>query len=231
MFLLRRLFSRKFLPVHYPGTMSLHKVPEEYSLAYKDLPNPKRVWVGKPGSREEGLGRLSLLTPEVVLAANKSEVQTGVRVGMNWDLTKLEYAGWGRKACQHEIVVIPGDKYVDDVYHFNPRAYIPESPVANSKDKARMYFFLELTNITIQSREVSGTDLDTTGNLSPKVNLTAGRTGHFLVEQVSTRFLTGIQHALAPSFGQPKASLVCGPAFAAVPAYSRVGERISKLII
>jgi hypothetical protein len=101
--------------------MSFNSVQDIYSKAYKDLPNPKRVWVGTPGSREEGLGKLSLLTQDVVLAAARSEIRTGVRVGMNWELSKMEYAGWGRKACKHEIILIPGDKYIDDEYTFNPR--------------------------------------------------------------------------------------------------------------
>lgn len=101
--------------------------PSIYNTPFKSLQNPKRVWLGTPGSAEEGIGRLSLLTPEVVSAASASEIKTGVRVGLGWDMTKLEYSQFGRQKCGHTIIPlgVPGSelygKCFDDAYAMNPR--------------------------------------------------------------------------------------------------------------
>lgn len=59
------------------------QVPEVYSVAYKVLPNPTRIYVGAPGSREEGLGNFALLTEDVVLKAIRLELRTGMCIGLN----------------------------------------------------------------------------------------------------------------------------------------------------
>ncbi|KAM4064946.1 putative cyclase domain-containing protein [Hirsutella rhossiliensis] len=98
-----------------PAPRSLHDVP------YDSLPDKYRVWPGKPGSREEGLGRLVLLTPEIVAEAARRCIQTGVRVSLNWDLTKLDTANFSRSPAQHHIFSLLGGKAFDDVYIFNPQ--------------------------------------------------------------------------------------------------------------
>jgi hypothetical protein len=60
---------------------------------FDDLPDKRRYWPAEPGSQDEGLGMLRLLTPEVVAAAAQSEIRTGRRVCLNWDLEKLEAPG------------------------------------------------------------------------------------------------------------------------------------------
>lgn len=98
-----------------------------FDSAFRSLPNPKRVWLGSPGSRLESLGRLNLLTPEIVSAAAQSEIRTGQRVGLNWDMMKLEYSQFGRQKCRHEILPLwgPGGSgygaCFDDAYSMNPR--------------------------------------------------------------------------------------------------------------
>jgi hypothetical protein len=52
------------------------------------------------------LGRLSLLTPEVVSAAAASEIKTGRRVGLNWNMKKLEYSQFGRQSCSHKVIPV-----------------------------------------------------------------------------------------------------------------------------
>lgn len=91
-------------------------------LKFDELSDPKRVWAGAPGSREEGLGRLALLTSERTREAAK-EILTGQRVGLNWDLRKLEHPGYGRISCNHKVVpILDGDAF-DDVYNINPREW------------------------------------------------------------------------------------------------------------
>jgi kynurenine formamidase len=88
---------------------------------YDSLPDKRQVWVGAPGSREEGLGRLVLLTPEVVAAAAASCIRTGRRVTVGWELTKLEIANFNRLPCEHEIVDLLDGTAFDDIFTFNPQ--------------------------------------------------------------------------------------------------------------
>ena len=94
-------------------------------IKFDELPHPKQVWDGEPGSQEEGLGRLVLLTEERVSKAAAEQIQRGKRPGLNWDLTKLEYPGYGRISCDHKVVPLLGGLAFDDVYTINPR----ESPL------------------------------------------------------------------------------------------------------
>lgn len=74
-------------------------------------------------------GRLSLQTPEVVSAAAASEIKTGRRVGLGWDMTKLEHSQFGRQKCGHTIIplMVPGGPGLgacfDDSYAMNPRKW------------------------------------------------------------------------------------------------------------
>lgn len=68
------------------GTTSL---PEKY----EDLPDKRRYWPAPAGSEEEGLGMLRILTPDIVANAARTQIQTGERVCMNWELEKLHPPG------------------------------------------------------------------------------------------------------------------------------------------
>lgn len=95
--------------------------PAIYDTPYDDLPDKKRVWVGTPGSREEGLARLALLTPSIVAKAAASEIRTGKRISLNWELPKLETAGFGRQPFEHNIIKCYDGLFYDDTYAFNPQ--------------------------------------------------------------------------------------------------------------
>jgi kynurenine formamidase len=95
--------------------------PSIFNTPYDDLPNRKRVWLGEPNSREEGLGKLAILTPTIVAKAAAQEIRTGKRVTLGWELTKLETAGLGRQPCKHEIIPLFAGVAYDDVYTFNPQ--------------------------------------------------------------------------------------------------------------
>jgi len=92
--------------------------PSIYSTPFNLLPNPKRVWQSTPEGKT--LGKLQLLTPETVAQA-ASEIKTGRRIGINWDLTKLEHSNFGRQSCKHKIIPLSGGRYFDDVVEFNPQ--------------------------------------------------------------------------------------------------------------
>ncbi|KAH7125721.1 hypothetical protein B0J11DRAFT_529102 [Dendryphion nanum] len=92
-----------------------------FSTPFSSLPDKKRVWPGAPNSHAEGLGKLSILTPSIVAAAAASEIRTGRRVCLNWEMTKMETAGFNRQPCNHEIVPLVEGIIYDDIYSFNPQ--------------------------------------------------------------------------------------------------------------
>ena len=92
-----------------------------FDTPFDQLPNPKQDWLGKPGSYEEGLGKLAILTPEVVAAASASEIRCGRRVTMGWEMTKLDFPNLNRQPCHHQIVPLLGGVAFDDIYTMNPR--------------------------------------------------------------------------------------------------------------
>ena len=96
-------------------TQNLHHTP------FDSLPNKRQVWPAAPGSREEGLGRLVLLTPDIVASAATSCIKTGRRVTLGWELTKLDIANFNRKPCRHQIVSLLDGMAFDDIYTFNPQ--------------------------------------------------------------------------------------------------------------
>jgi hypothetical protein len=92
-----------------------------FDTPYDKLPSPKRVWVGTPGSREEGLGKLAILTPDTVAKAASHKIRTARCIALGWELTKLETAGLGRQPCKHDIIPLFAGVAYDDVYTFNPQ--------------------------------------------------------------------------------------------------------------
>lgn len=75
------------------GSDQVSNIPAKYD----DLVDKRRFWPSVAGSKEEGLGMLQLLTPDVVAAAAKSEIKTGQRACLNWDLNKLDHPGRSTK--------------------------------------------------------------------------------------------------------------------------------------
>lgn len=116
---LARSFCRMLFPgLFFASNMNMSCI---FDTPFDKLPDKKRVWLGTAGSREEGLGKLAILTPEIVAKAASSEIRTGRRVTLGWELTKLENAGLGRQKCEHKIVPLLDGVAFDDVYTFNPQ--------------------------------------------------------------------------------------------------------------
>ncbi|KAM0279743.1 hypothetical protein ACHAQH_004434 [Verticillium albo-atrum] len=133
--------------------LSLHE------MDFDSLPDPRRVWTGAPGSREEGLGRLVLLTPDVVAKAAGC-IKTGRRVALNWDLTKLDIANFNRAPTQHHIVSLLGGAAYDDVYIFNPQQSSQwdglrhfSAPFPTSEEPKRRLFYGGVTSREIEDRK------------------------------------------------------------------------------
>ncbi|KLJ09910.1 hypothetical protein EMPG_14667 [Blastomyces silverae] len=119
-----------------------------FDTPFDELPNPRQVWVGTPGSPEEGLGKISLLTPAVVAEA-AAEIKTGVRVTLGWEMTKLELANLNRQPCQHHIISLLNGLAFDDVYIMNPqqssqwdglRHFSQSVPATDGKAAERVFY-------------------------------------------------------------------------------------------
>ena len=95
--------------------------PTIYNTPYDELPDKKRVWVGTAGSHEEGLGKLALLTASVVAKAASSQIRTGKRISLNWELPKLETAGFDRQPFEHKIIHCYNSLFYNGTYAFNPQ--------------------------------------------------------------------------------------------------------------
>ena len=84
---------------------------------------------GPPGNawsrfgKNDKLGTLNLLTPNVVAAAAR-EIVSGVRVSLDWPLNKPSYPSYGREPFRHEIRQRGGpDRVVnDDLLTFNTQS-------------------------------------------------------------------------------------------------------------
>ncbi|KAK9462290.1 uncharacterized protein V1516DRAFT_685304 [Lipomyces oligophaga] len=97
--------------------------------SWDELPYKRRFWAwGPPGSHEEGLGMLNLLTPEHLVKNVVPEIRTGERVGLGWGFHKLENPPFGRVPFNLKIIPIAyvpnfslGVAAFDDEYVINPQ--------------------------------------------------------------------------------------------------------------
>ncbi|KIW35346.1 uncharacterized protein PV07_02046 [Cladophialophora immunda] len=134
-----------------PQIHPLHLTP------FDALPDKKRVWPSEPNTREEGLGRLVLLTPDVVASAAATSIRSGRRVNLGWELNKLEIANFGRLPCKHEIVDLLDGAAFDDIYTFNPQQSSQwdglrhfSQPDPTGSDPSRRVFYGGVTNKEIR---------------------------------------------------------------------------------
>ena len=100
---------------------SAHKLID---LSFSCLPlkpdgPPYNAW-GRFGTNDQ-IGTLNLLTPNVVAAAARVEIRTGVRVSLDWPLSKPTFPSYGRDGLKHHIRRRgPEGRVVnDDVLEFN----------------------------------------------------------------------------------------------------------------
>ncbi|CAK7234102.1 hypothetical protein SCUCBS95973_008821 [Sporothrix curviconia] len=85
----------------------------------KDVP-PETAWIW---GEEDDIGRINLLTPEVVRAVQESELKDGKVVSLNWSLNFPKEPSFHRAALQHRIEVHPLSPCIfDDFYNTNSQA-------------------------------------------------------------------------------------------------------------
>lgn len=178
-----------------------------FDTPFDQLPNPKQVWVGSPGSYEEGIGKLAILTPEVVAKA-ATEIKTGHRVTLGWELTKLDYPNLNRQPCHHQIVPLLGGVAFDDIFTMNPRMSNPFPPKQKKKEEEKKEkgedSRILMDGRDLQNKAVSGTGCGISLKQSP------ARINVFSTEaQPLKRLTTERIIALAYSIGPGKVLQVC----------------------
>ena len=57
----------------------------------------------------------------MVARAASSEIRTGKRISLNWELPKLKTAGFGRQPFEHKIIQCYNGLFYDDIYTFSPQ--------------------------------------------------------------------------------------------------------------
>jgi len=72
-------------------------------------------------SSKDELGSLNLLTPQTTLSASK-EIQQGIRICTDWELTKPNHACFGRRKFEHRIVNKAPRIVNDDVVELNTQS-------------------------------------------------------------------------------------------------------------
>ncbi|MCJ1297817.1 hypothetical protein MMC08_000605, partial [Hypocenomyce scalaris] len=92
---------------------------------FSDLPlgkgDPHHSAWGLYGKDDE-LGTLNRLTDEVVLKAAKEEIQTGIRVSLNWPLDAQSKPFFGRQAFHNNVYRKAPRVVNDDVWTFNTQS-------------------------------------------------------------------------------------------------------------
>ncbi|KAJ5593901.1 uncharacterized protein N7459_000109 [Penicillium hispanicum] len=94
---------------------------EESVLPFEALPldskgPPGNAW-GRFGRNDE-LGTLNLLTPEVIVEAAR-EIRTGVRISLDWPLSMPTYPSFNRNPFKQELVLKAPNCIYDDILSFN----------------------------------------------------------------------------------------------------------------
>ncbi|KAL2841561.1 hypothetical protein BJY01DRAFT_236326 [Aspergillus pseudoustus] len=133
--------------------MATFELPETFD----DLPNKRQYWPAAPGSIDEGLGMLRILTPDIVANAARTQIQTGQRVCLNWDLENLNPPGFKRKPFEHKVKWVAEGIAFDDEYHFNPQQSSQwdgfrhhNGPAPTAEDSNRRLFYGGTTAEEIQ---------------------------------------------------------------------------------
>ncbi|KAI9369267.1 hypothetical protein BJX61DRAFT_536569 [Aspergillus egyptiacus] len=133
--------------------MATFDLPENFD----DLPNKRQYWPAPPGSAEEGLGMLRILTADIVANAARTQIRTGERVCLNWGIENLNPPGFGRKSFEHRVKWVAEGIAFDDEYHFNPQQGSQwdgfrhhNGPADTDEDPARRLFYGGTTAAEIQ---------------------------------------------------------------------------------
>lgn len=72
--------------------------------------------------KDDQLGMLNLLTPEVVATAAREEIREGLRFSLDWELDRLAQPAFGRQVFERKLVHKAPRTVNDDVVTFNTQS-------------------------------------------------------------------------------------------------------------
>ncbi|KAH8702100.1 hypothetical protein BGW36DRAFT_458878 [Talaromyces proteolyticus] len=107
--------------------------------------------------KDNSLGMLNLLTPDVVKAA-ASEIKDGVRFALDWQLNALRQPAFGRQAFDQKIVFKAPRIVNDDVLTFNTQSSSQWDGFRHYGNQTHKVFYNGTTQQMIESSSVLGID-------------------------------------------------------------------------
>ncbi|OJJ42851.1 hypothetical protein ASPZODRAFT_28933 [Penicilliopsis zonata CBS 506.65] len=114
---------------------------------------PGNAW-GRFGENDQ-LGTLNLLTPAVIVEAAK-EIQTGVRISLDWPLSMPSVPSFGRDPFKHEIVARRPLCINDDILTFNSQGSSQWDGFRHYAHQNSRRFYNNTTQEEIESSDVLG---------------------------------------------------------------------------
>ncbi|RAL15835.1 uncharacterized protein BO97DRAFT_383574 [Aspergillus homomorphus CBS 101889] len=128
------------------------------SIPFESLPldptgSPGNAW-GRFG-RDDQLGTLNLLTPEVIVEAAK-EIRTGVRISLDWPLSMPTYPSFERDPFQQQIVHRRPNCINDDILTFNTQGSTQWDGFRHYAHQQSKRFYNGHTQEEIESSDVLG---------------------------------------------------------------------------
>ncbi|KAI9926248.1 hypothetical protein ASPWEDRAFT_43597 [Aspergillus wentii DTO 134E9] len=114
---------------------------------------PGNAW-GRFGPQDE-LGSLNLLTPAVIVQAAR-EIQTGVRISLDWPLSMPTYPSFGRSPMKQEIVPQKTNCINDDILTFNSQGSTQWDGFRHYANQKMKRFYNNHTQEEIETSDVIG---------------------------------------------------------------------------
>ncbi|KAJ5292366.1 uncharacterized protein N7443_008319 [Penicillium atrosanguineum] len=127
-------------------------------ISFDSLPLDPRgprgnAW-GRFGPSDE-LGTLNLLTPEVIVETAK-EIQTGVRISLDWPLSMPSYPSFNRNPFKQEMILRTPNCVYDDVLTFNSQGSTQWDGFRHYANQKSRQFYNGHTTEDIESSDVIG---------------------------------------------------------------------------
>ncbi|EIW70955.1 hypothetical protein M231_05386 [Tremella mesenterica] len=127
--------------------------------SFDDLPldkdGPKYNAWGLWG-RDDQIGMLNLLTPEVVLNAAQTQIKTGQRVSLNWSMFEPHKPAYGRKTFVQNVIRKPGRNAHDDEWFFNSQGSSQWDSFRHYAYQQTGQYYNGVTNEQIASSNING---------------------------------------------------------------------------
>ncbi|KAL1970762.1 hypothetical protein VTN77DRAFT_2596 [Rasamsonia byssochlamydoides] len=108
--------------------------------------------------KDDQLGMLNLLTPEVVAAAAREEIREGIRFSLDWELDRLAQPAFGRQVFDRKLVHKAPRTVNDDVLTFNTQSSTQWDGFRHYGNQQHKVFFNGHTQPDLEKSHVLGID-------------------------------------------------------------------------